>query len=334
MKAAPYLTLLAGFIFLAGCSKSRPSSGVLEEALKKNLPGHLAITVKTPHYSPAREVFGTSLPEGSYQIDVQCQVTAKEPLYSGAPLSELKKDHRIPANLRAELDQLEQLSNWSGGRFYSGAQEKTKEAAFQVFITPVVQTGATEEFWVKIIAEPRGPDWALTLLEGNPRAAFLRAQPRSDFDPRAVIYGSQEQRKNVVDVQAAYDRVQKREAVLKTLAPKIVEIRKGKDDLARRYFAEAAEKMTRLRDERKKESEAHDQRIKEIGQATSQLRDDYKTRNALVKEETARWEKYASNSIGPRMKAAQEEGATSSKRAEEETEKKIAALLKEAGLDG
>ena len=55
---------------LAACTKPKPATGVLEQAMNKTLPAYLVATGKSFQYSPIKEVLGTTLPEGSYQIDI------------------------------------------------------------------------------------------------------------------------------------------------------------------------------------------------------------------------------------------------------------------------
>ena len=334
MVARRYLTVsLIGLFLLAGCSKPRPSVALLDGEVSKELPGHLSLAGRAHQYSAIHEVLGTTLPEGSYQVDIQCTVSAKESLYICVVPSNSPQDSRLPLALVRELEDLKNLTESLESHHLEQTENKLPLPRFNPFLASVVDAGATKDVWVKVVAEPRGKEWLITMVEGQPQATFSNAKPRAAFDRSLTVYGSTEQRQNVAEVQAAYGKAKKREAVLKELAPRIAEIRSKENDLANQYFREAGEKMARLREELKKKGDEHDRLLAEINRATSQLKDDYKTRDGLVREESKRWHDYASKEMNPRMLAVQEEAFNNNKRAKEETEKRVQALLKDAGLE-
>lgn len=298
------------------------------------MPAYLRLSCKTHQYSPIHEVLGTTLPDGSYQVDIQCQVSPKEPLYDFLNPQREPQEAHLPKAFQKDLPELKTLAEWSAqAARWNDPNKKTTGPQFIGFLVVEAEKGTEKEVWVKAIAEPRGQGWVITIAEGEPQAAFSPARPRSSFPPGALVHGSEEQRKALAQVRAEYQEAQRERAIVKQLAPRVAEIRSHEYELSERYYKEVGVKSQKLETVRIAAVRDHERRIGEIDRSTNNLRDDSKTRNELIRKESTRFEQYEEMELRPQYRELEIERADTSKRARREIEGNVAELAKQAGID-
>lgn len=335
MKTFFSLTVVSlTLILAAGCSKPRPPAELLDAEISKTLPSYLALSCPTHQYSPIHEVLGTTLPNGSFQVDIQCRVRAKEPLYDFLNPQREPQDPHLPAAYQKELPELKALADWSAHLARSmDPKRKSNAPQFVGFLVVEAEKGSEKEVWVKAVAEPRGQGWLINLVEGEPQAAFSPARPRSAFPAEVLVDGSDEQRIALAQARADYQEAQRERALVKELAPRVTEIRAHERGLSEQYYHEAGARLEKLRAVRTAAVRDHERRLQEINRSTANLRDDYKTRNELIQKESARFEQYEAAELKPKFREFEPGHDDSSERAHRETEEKVAELAKQAGID-
>lgn len=335
MKTFFSLTVVSlTLILAAGCSKPRPPAELLDAEISKTLPSYLALSCPTHQYSPIHEVLGTTLPAGSFQVDIQCRVRAKEPLYDFLNPQREPQDPHLPAAYQKELPELKALAEWSAHLARSmDPKRKSNAPQFVGFLVVEAEKGSEKEVWVKAVAEPRGQGWLINLVEGEPQSAFSPARPRSAFPAEALVDGSDEQRKVLAQLRTDYQEAQRERAIVKELAPRVAEIRSHQFELSERYYREVGVKFQTLEAVRIAAAHDHEQRIQEINRSTSSLRDDYKTRDELVHKESRRFEQFQATELRPQYATLEAERNDTSPRAHREIEAKVAELAKQAGID-
>lgn len=319
---------------LAACTKPKPSTGLLDEAIRKTLPAHLAATGKSYQFSPIKEVLGTTLPEGSYQIDISTKVTAKEPLYTLVSFGLISHHDDLPAALSAELPELKSLAEWSYSSSFSVKRENAgrERPRLQPFLLERAKAGEEKLLWVKLLAEPRGTDWLISVVEGEPQAAFAPARPRAAFDPRLAIFGTKEQQQNLADVKTAFAFDQRRIALLKKIEPEIDALKKNQLILEDRYYQAASAKLQKTIVDSRAANHERGERMEKILAQGDAAHDNYKTRNRLQREESQRSQVEA-DAFNEKIKTLQQEADGTRQRAKDETEAKIRELKKQNEVD-
>lgn len=268
------------------CSKPTPSNSLLEVELRKSCPAHLEFVVAQREFSPLKEIMGTTLPAGTYQVQVQCRVKTKEPLFVEIDPTDREVDKRLPENLRTEFGQLLPLAQ-GVYELQQHADWKKPDAVPRLlpFLAQTDEAGATRDVWLLMAATPLGKGWDIAILEGKLEAAFRGAKPRRAFNGAMLVYGSDEQRNNVSDVRTAVERGAKRTSVRRQTDARARALRAELPELAAKLKREAEAELKSAQRAFKEANDQFERRVDEIDRKYGTMADGYAKRDRLWREE-------------------------------------------------
>jgi hypothetical protein len=331
MKVAIALLGILG-LTLVGCSPTEPPQASIEKEASFNLPAWGEGKVLERKLSPINSIAGTTLPAGSWQIDVKLRVRTREALY--LPMADHLRYAKLAASVGLETNPLNafELWGWSRGSPPSTSVGKLRvRPSMHEFVYEAAPAGAEKEIWEKIIAEPLGSsEWKFTKARLEP--LFNQGLPRNQFPP-SLVFGSPEQVREQSVVQAAYDHEAEQRRLIDQLLPQVERLRtQGEAQLTEQYERAVDVRIARIVKRRYALMQDHDARVSKILAQGDAVHDNYVTRDRLMHAETARLTPLL-DAFDAKYKSLDEERDSSSDRAKAETEKQIDDLVLNHGID-
>ena len=187
------------------------------------------------------------------------------------------------------------------------------------------------ETWEKLLAEPLGDSaWKITRMDLEP---FFRAGESRDHFSETLVYGSPEQINDQAAAQRAYDHEEEQIRILEDLQPQIKRLeREGSHALTERYYNDVGVRIQAVWKQRVAALHEHESRLAQIAEQTKSIRDNYASRNHLIREESNRFAPII-DALDAKLKTLNEESGQTGDRAKREIHTEVLALMAKAGVD-
>lgn len=316
------------FAFLvSACAPAGPAKSLVKAEIEKLLPPYVQLETREIQRSPMRQIMGTTLPAGSFQLDVHCIVSAREPLYTRVPLRSAWEASEWPEVVRGNFEHWHELASWRNV-YFGGPSFRDGVPEFPEILLSAAERGARKEVWAKLVAEPRGKGWTFDLVGGDPSHLFDPARPQKDFSSKAVVYGSEAFRRSLKEQEDAHAKQLEQWKIMQRIGPKIKELEKNERGLAYAHRDEIEQKYAPF--ERLKRA-AQERYEKNMGDAWIQSKGDSKRYDQIVRAAKDRFTKDEEAYAGA-LAARQVEDGNAFNWAKAETEKRIRDLKQNAGL--
>ena len=322
-----WLGMVAVVFAFVGCGKPRPAESDVRAEIARGLAPHVQLAEAEMRFSPLREIMGTTLPQGTWQIQVECRMKAKEALYTVVDSTGRAKDKRLPAAMRDQLAEVERaLTEGLDENTHFLVTRAGRGVALRPAFLELFPANAAESASVLIAATPRPNGWTLDILETTVGECFQGARPKDSLDSAAQAFSSTEYQEYLSSLVMKREAERKRARARAAIQPEIDALRRSSRELTQRYDEEAQAVLKNIAAEMMVLNTRHEERARKLIRDHSAATDGYAARDRLLKQESEQFEAERAR-LYAQYGEAERAASTAGARANAEIEARVQQLL-------